>query len=235
MSMSSDQKRIIQDIVGVFETGKAGGGDYSAVTILHDGAGVSYGKHQATDRSDSLDAIVLRYLDLGGMFADELMLYLDRLERDVTAGVDPDDPPDWVIDLMDLLKRAGDEDPLMKQAQDQVFDVKYWQPASDQATAMQLQLPLSWLIVYDSTIQSGVNGVANIRKKFSAMPPSKDGDERTWATAYLNARKTWLLSSSKEAVRKSVYRVNSMLELTNDGNWELEVPLTLLAPKVTVE
>lgn len=231
--ISLEHKRVIQSILSVFETGKVDG-DYGAAIVLQDGAGISYGKHQSTDRSDSLDAIVYRYADLGGRYSGDLARYLPQLEEDATALVDPENLPVWVRELMGLLTEAGRSDVLMQKAQDQIFDELYWSPAVDQAMAMKLVLPLSWLVVYDSTIHSGVHGVATIRRRFPQVPPSRGGDEKEWVKAYLNARRSWLAGSSKAAVQATVYRIDSMLQLVQENNWDLQTPLTLRKPHVTV-
>ena len=57
MPITVEDARRIKSIVSVFETGKAEG-DPAAVVVLPDGAGISYGLHQATDRAGSLDEIV---------------------------------------------------------------------------------------------------------------------------------------------------------------------------------
>src|SRR5438093_13015784 len=52
-------------IVHIFETSRPFG-DYAAVAVLNDGAGVSYGIDQFTHRSGSLLAVVEAYLANGG-------------------------------------------------------------------------------------------------------------------------------------------------------------------------
>ena len=52
-------------IVNIFETGKPYG-EFGAVAVLNDGAGISYGISQFTHRSGSLAAVVERYLELDG-------------------------------------------------------------------------------------------------------------------------------------------------------------------------
>jgi len=168
----------IKAILSVFEAGTAVA-DYSAIAILKDGAGVSYGKHQATDGGGSLDAIVQVYVDSCGPLAGPLAPYLPRLARNETAGVDPDHLPQWVDDLVDLLRHAG-RDTVMQRAQDQVFDDRYWEPAVEQVLEMGLVDPLSWAVVYDTCIHSGPSGVWNIRKRFPGAPPSGGGCERAW-------------------------------------------------------
>jgi chitosanase len=228
--ISADAERIIKMIINTFETGRPEG-DYGAAALLHDNAGISYGRPQATDRGGNLDAIVYRYLDLGGgEYGDKLRPYLDRLETDDTARVDPDRPPQWVKDLMKLLSAAG-EDPVMRQAQDQVFDEAYWVPAAQQAQAMGLELPLSWAVVYDSTIHSGPNDVPRIRRLFPEVPPSRGGDEKAWTRAYIAARYAWLASHPRHAVRLTVYRMRSLQALADADHWRLEPPVRLLKPR----
>lgn len=224
MPITDTQKKAAQEIIAVFETGKTTSiASYSTCTILKDGAGISYGKHQSTDRSDSLDQIVLRYLDLKGQYADELKGYVSLLSSDATSKVDPSNPPANVRALMDLLKKAG-QDPIMQKAQDQIFDEGYWNPAVSQVEAMGLVLPLSYAIVYDTCIHSGPGGVAKIRKQFNEVPPARGGDEKTWARAYVNARRNWLLSISNSLVQKTVYRMDAFVQLMKEDNWDLHTP-----------
>jgi chitosanase len=225
------KKPVIQSILSVFETGKPEG-DYGAVAVLHDGAGISYGLHQVTDRAgQGLDEVVRRYIVAdGARYADELAPYLPRLERDDTAAVDPDNLPAWVVDLMDLLSDAGRQDPVMQRVQDGVFDERYWQPAVDQCVEMQLELPLSWAVVYDSCIHSGPSGVGRIRRRFPEGPPSKGGDEQAWVVAYLAARYEWLSTHQNAAVRRSAQRILQLQGLVEAGNWQLDTPFTFGRP-----
>lgn len=228
-----EQKSIetIKKIIEVFETGKVSS-NYGVITILEDGAGISYGKSQATDKADTLDAIVFRYIDKQGMFANSLSKYVDELNADLTTTVDPKNPPAWVKDLMSILKTAGEKDPLMKAAQDEIFDQHYWKPAYDQGIAMRLVYPLSYAIVYDTCIHSGPGGVVKIRKLFPEYPPSNNGDEKIWAKAYVNARRKWLSSYPNAAVQKTVYRMDTFLSLIAQDNWKLDKSFKVLGQKI---
>lgn len=231
--LPKEKKRIIEDVVGLFETGKVGG-DYTTAVYLPDGAGITYGKHQAIDRSGSLDAIVQRYILKGGDMADDLRPYESVLEENGTVGFKPDALPDHVSKLMALLEQAG-SDPLMQQAQDEIFDEWYWNPAAEKAVAMQLVLPLSWLVVYDTSIHSGPAGVDRMRNKFPESPPSKGGDEKAWATAFIKARRHWLATHSKTVLHATVYRQDAMLKLIADGNWDLITPFQIPKPRATIK
>jgi len=230
--LPSDKKRIIEDVIGIFETGKRGG-DYSTTVYLADGAGITYGKHQAIDKSGSLDAIVKRYIKLGSRGAGKLKPYLEMLEANGTVGFDPMNLPDNIKELMRILNAAGD-DLIMQQAQDEVFDEWYWEPMAIQCREMQLTLPLSWLVVYDSSIHSGPKGISYIRKMFTEMPPSGGGDEKLWVKAYIKARRNWLATHKKTILHATVYRMDSILQLIEEDNWELTIPFTLFRPRVTL-
>ena len=233
MSMPNKRgKRIAQQILSVFETGTPEG-DYGAVAVLQDGAGISYGLHQATDRADNLDEIVRRYIEREGTYADALREYVPRLERDESASVDPAELSAWVLDLMDTLQRAGREDPIMKATQDEVFDERYWQPAADQAEGMGLVHALSWAVIYDSCIHSGPGNVAKIRGMFSEVPPSKGGDEKLWTAAYVRARWSWLSLYPNDRVRMTRARPEAFQRLIDADNWGLKLPITMLG--VTID
>jgi chitosanase len=234
--MPNDRKRpIIDAIVATFETGDPYGG-YDTVTVLNDGAGISYGKHQATDHADNLDRMCFRYVDRGGVFAAELEPYLPRLGRDETAQFGSDNYPEWVANLMDTLARAGREDPLMQRIQDEVFNEQYWLPAVRAAEDMQLVKPLTWALLYDTCIQSGDWLITSLRKKFPEVPPSRGGEEKAWSRAFAEARRDWLRSfvgktdGHTRAVRGSAVRMDALIALMDEGNWRLKTPFNIGHP-----
>lgn len=221
------QMRVIEAVVGLFETGRADGGDPSAVAVLADGAGISYGIHQATDASGSLDAVLLEYVDRGGALADRIRPYLPRLADDVSAA---QPTAGWVRDLSLILREAGD-DPVMDLTQRTVFRRLYWTPMQEQALAMGLRLGLSWLALYDTAVQSGPGAIARMRMRFREVPPQRGGDERAWTKAYLAARLRWIgefIGHSWEhtvLVRRTSYRAQALLDLVAAGAWDLPTPL----------
>ena len=204
-------------ITSVFETGKASG-DYSMVAVLKDGAGISYGKHQATDRSGTLDKIVHQYVHRGGSLAGMLAPYIVRLT---------DSPPTLHKDdeFMQLLANLG-KDPVMQKVQDDVFARDYWRPALKTGEVCELELPLSYAVLYDICIQSGPGRIKKLRKQFKEVPPSKGGDEESWVRALNNARWSWLRGHSNPVVRTTVYRPKSFFEImTSEAGWNLQLPL----------
>lgn len=236
-ALSLEEKRKAQDIVGVFETGKAGGGDPSTVTILPDGAGITYGKHQATDHRNTLDSIVLEYIGQGGVHAECLRGYLPYLARNSSVSEDPRHPSEEARGLMAVLAEAG-KDIAMRRAQDAVFDRLYWDPMVALAKSLRLVEPLTYAVLYDTTVHSGLGGIDTIRVRFREVPPSRGGEEHAWTRAYVEARRAWLAGfvgkspAHTGAVRATVYRMDTFRELLRNENWGLNKPIRILSVDV---
>jgi chitosanase len=183
-----------------------------------------------------------RYVDRNGLYADELEPYLPKLTKDETVKFNSKNYPLWVEDMMTILAKAGRDDPIMHQVQDEVFNEKYWNPAHQHCIDMQLKTPLSWCLVYDTCIHSGPGKVTELRKLFPESPPSRGGEEKAWSRAFANARHKWLATyvGSTEAhsrvVRGSARRVTKLIDLMGQDNWRLEMPFTIGEPyNVTIE
>lgn len=226
ITYSKSQKHVIDCVLSIFETGRVPtAASYSTCSILADGAGISYGKHQCTDKAGSLDLVVKKYIELGGAHAAALQGYLPYLAANTSSTEPPKGPyKAETTALINLLKTAG-ADPVMHRAQDEVFDSVYFAPAVNHANSAGVTKALSLLVIYDTCIHSGPGGVTMIRNKFAAKSPANGGSEEEWVKAYLNARRAWLAASSNALVQKTVYRMDSLMELVNAGNWDLKTPL----------
>lgn len=220
--MSAALWLIAAQVVSTFETGHAHG-DPGAVALLPDGAGVSYGLHQATDGSDTLEAVLLEYDELGGRYVDELAAWWPWLTADGTTLEDPARPTARCRALLATLREAG-ADPRMREAQERVFKRLYWEPTLQQCRELRLCEPLSIVSIYDLAIQSGLGRLARLRLAFPELPPSRGGAERPWTLALLRARAAFLQASSREVVRRSVYRVEALQRLAAEGRWSLTPP-----------
>lgn len=234
IAVTSDQKRAIDSVLSIFETGKLPSPEsYSTCTVLADGAGISYGKHQSTDRAGSLDLVCKRYVELGGARSSELGAYLGYLSSNESSKVNPKGPyPDWLRALMALLRDLGRE-PLMQRCQDEVFDRVYFEPAVKHCQDLGLTKALSLLTIYDTCIHSGPGRVASHRKAIACDPPLTGGDEATWLKAYVAERRAWLLRSSNELVRKTIYRPDAISKLIAAGNWDLKMPFACCGRQVS--
>lgn len=233
MKYTPEQKHAIDCVLSIFETGKIPtAASYSTCTILADGAGISYGKHQCTDKAGSLDFVCKKYIELDGARADDLQKYMGYLVTNESSKVNPKGPyPTWLKELISLLKAVGSE-PIMQQAQDAVFDLNYFMPAVALADDIGLTTALGLLVIYDTCIHSGPGRVASHRAAFPEKSPKNGGDEKAWVKAYINTRRAWLAGSSNALVQRTVYRQDALLDLVKDGNWELTMPFTCRGVKV---
>jgi chitosanase len=232
MKITEEQKKVIDAILCIFETGKLPSTlAYSSCSILSDGAGISYGKHQSTDKGGALDKIVELYIEKGGIHSESLKPFLSALATNETSKVSPTQPPEWAKELILLLKEAG-KDPVMQECQDVIFDSCYWIPALGHVDNIGATSALSHLVVYDTCIHSGPGGVANIRSKFPEPSPKRGGDEKIWVTAYIKARREWLASHKNPLVQKTVYRMDALNEIVKSNNWDLKTPMVVKGVKI---
>ena len=222
-------KATIMSVLSVFETGKAEG-DYSACAVLEDGAGISYGLHQATDGGGSLHAIMSHYVQSGGLYWSRIEADLEWIAAHGSTHEDPKALSPRCVSLMDVLQAAADEDPYMRASQDAVFESRYWAPSVGDSESMGLTTPLGWLVVYDSWVHSG--GTGKIRPMFPELPPSKGGAEALWVSAYVLARWDWLANHPNARVRQSKGRIEAIQQLIDADNWELVTPFKVLGVAV---
>ena len=234
MTLTADQKRVIDSILCIFETGRLPSPSaYATCTILNDGAGISYGKHQSTDKGGTLDLVVQRYIAKNGQNAAALKPFIANLSGNQSAQFPPGTPrPAWLVNLMNLLVASG-ADPLMQKAQDEIFEEQYMNPALGHANAAGVQHPLSVLVIYDTCIQSGPGMVSRMRNLFSEASPANGGDEKAWTKAYIRSRQNWLAAFPNPLVQASVYRTKSMMSLAESDKWSLATPLTVRNIKIT--
>jgi hypothetical protein len=237
VSITSAARTAISEVLALWETGSPTGG-YGTISILSDGAGFSGGVHQATDKAGTLDRIVQTYIDNRGKYAEEFRAFQDELEKNLSAEVDPKNPPPWVVDFMKLWRKAAGEDVWFRRAQDQVFDASYWAPCAQQCEAMRLSLPVSWGVCYDMTIQSGPGAITKMRKLFPEAPPGGGGNEVAWVKAMALARRGWLANfvspyegekgeRHTKLVRSTVYRMDGWLDVINSNNLMLKTPFLI--------
>lgn len=210
------EKAICDAIINVFETGQIKP-KYDAVYVMDDGAGITYGRAGATDRDGNLDRIVDYYISLGGSFSAQLKPYLPLL-------ADPRMPLTKNQSFMALLSTIARKDPKMAAAQDAIFLSKYWTPAMTFAKNNGFLFPLSHCVIFDSYIHSG-SILQSLRERFPEKVPAAKGNEKTWITQYVKARRSWLAGHSKKILHKTVYRMDCFLRLISNNNWNLDLPI----------
>jgi hypothetical protein len=218
MAFTKKEKAAVKALVSCHETGKPVG-NYSALVVLNDGAGITYGCHQATHGSGSLYKIVKMYCDISNSETSKaLEPYLAGLKNAAKRFEYAK-----IAKLKTLLKEAGNEQ-AMRYAQNEVFDVNYFKPALRAVEGSGWVTPLALAVVYDSMIQGGW---LKIRDRVNAR------NEKEWIKQFVAARRKWLASSSKQVVRNSVYRMTTFESLMAKGNWSLNVPFVVHGATVT--
>jgi len=215
MKLTDQQKRICEQVINVFESGSVEG-NYSAISIYADGPHgmkqVTYGRSQTTEYGN-LEELIELYVNSNGLYSAQLQPYLAKLG--VTALTD-----DAVF--KQLLRDAGKKDPLMRKAQDDFFEKRYFQPAMAWADAGGFTLPLSALVIYDSFIHSG--SIPDfLRKRFTAALPAKGGREKEWITQYVDVRQEWLSQHSNKILQKTIYRTQSFKNEIARANWNFTI------------
>lgn len=217
------QKRTIQSIVNVFETGSPAG-DYANITVAAGDPGhLTYGRSQTTLASGNLALLIKAYCDSpGAACAVELRGYLPRLDaRDTTLDADPR--------LRSLLHEAA-ADEVMHRVQDTFFDRDYWDPAIRAAQRLSIETPLGAAVVYDSFIHGAWARLRDATLARLGSPSATAGSpatngERHWVREYITLRRDWLASHTNPLLRLAVYRMDTFLALADAGNWDLVLPL----------
>jgi len=219
ISITPSRKRKIEQVINVFETGSAEG-NYSILARHKDFSDpetktrivqVTFGRSQTTEFGH-LKALLQDYVDSKGTHADQLKPFLSRIGKKPSLATDDT--------FCNSLKSSGKNDPIMRACQDELFDAKYYQPAHAWFSSNGFKLPLSLLVIYDSTIHSG-SMLPFLRKKFSTVIPANGGNEKEWIANYVNARHHWLAHHSDALLRKTVYRTECFKEQIQLNNWDL--------------
>lgn len=222
-SLKSIEIATIDAIVCVFESERPG--DYGAIAAsATDRGGLSYGKHQAALVPGTLFKLVNDYcavVDAG--YAAALRPYLDAMNaRD--RQLDSNGTLHGVL-------RAAAKDPVMQRVQDDFFAREYMGPALAKWAEFGFRLPLSAAVIYDSYIQSGEKGFANLAAKVDATVGKATPEiERGWIEAYVAERRKFLEGSSSKDVRNSVVRMATWEALINSDNWSLALPVRVQRP-----
>ncbi len=213
MSFSKRDTTTAEQIVRIFETGRPEG-NYAAVTVLDDGAGISYGVSQFTHRSGALAAVVEAYIAAGGTVGrDVLKENVELLKRSTPAAIRKAAAN---AALKKSLAAAGLTRE-MRSAQDAVAFERYMRPAIDECARLGFTEPLSLAVVYDSMTHGSWE---KIRDRVGL---GDSNDERKWILAYVRERNAWLRRVARLA--KTAYRTEFFIRQAAIHNWELRRPL----------
>jgi chitosanase len=223
-AITATQAATAKAIVNLFETGEVLG-LYGSVTVLDGDSGhLSFGRSQASLGSGNLALLLQQYCaNHGARFADRLAPFLRRL-------VAHDESLDNDQTVKNLL-RASADDPVMRDTQDAFFDAKYWQPALRAAHELGLRSSLAAAVVYDSFIQGSWTPLRDQTLESAGTPAVKG--EAGWISAYVATRRQWLASSDREVLRSTVYRMDALQRLIDQGFWGLALPLAVRGKEIS--
>jgi chitosanase len=220
--MNVIQNEACRAIVNIFETGRVRG-DYGAVGVLPGDKGhLSYGRSQVCLGGGNLFKLLGLYCAKpGALFAKDIEPLLPRFQSiDVTLDTDES--------VKALLRSAGQEDPVMRGAQDLFFNQHFFAPACNDAAAFGLTLPLGNAVVYDSHVQGGWRILSARIGKVNAR------GEKDWIGQYIQMRREWL-AAGKPPVPATVFRMDSLASLVEAGKWDLALPFRVHGVTVTEE
>lgn len=248
IQLSEHQYKAVMAITSCFE-GDDPVGRYDLIAVLDDGAGISYGKHQATENGGALHRVISRYVELAGRYADDLRPYLDQLYDG------EDNSRKFALTnngaFRQLITDAAQNDILMRQAQDAVFGRDYYLPAIDLCGAWLITLPLGVAMAYEQAIQYGPVAQRALWESWEmgfdpnsyypqdtiidpSLPIEVQNQMRT--IHHINARmREQRASSRKAAVRKTVYRNDTLFGLMQGNNWLLRPPFEVRVSYHTIQ
>lgn len=225
-----DWREVIWSITSVFESGRPAG-NRKAFQNVDDGI-ISFGRHQATLAAGSLGQVLDLFFSLSQSPVSLALQqeFGERIRRrDATLRNDSR--------LKTLLVQSADE-PAMAQAQDDVFEKVYYQPAIDHANRVGVHSPLGLACLYDTKVQGGLEIVSNlVADRLGATIIGQIGingqvDEASWIKTFLEEREARLnrlanIAAAEgrpmqaQALRISVFRVQELRKLAEANNWGL--------------
>lgn len=222
MPLTIVQKQKILRIINVFETGTPEG-KYDNISVYRDGPVVNgqriyqitYGRSQTTEYGN-LRRLLELYIQRGGAFGTAFAPFISRVGKQPSLRDN--------AEFRRLLKDSAQQDAVMRQTQDEFFDIYYYQPALDWFNGQGFAEALSLLVIYDSFIHSGQIRM-DIRQRFAERTPVNGGSERVWIDEYVKARHNWLANHSIVALHATVYRTNCFKTQIRNGNWNLAQPV----------
>ncbi len=223
MTPSPDLLRICARFLNLAENDPRKGIDpadtnYKSIYIYNDGNGkrkqVTLSRGFTQD-GGSLWKVLARYIQKGGAKSQFFAPYQEKMK----------DGELWRDRA--FLKTIGDvsTEPAMREAQDEVFNEVYLNPAIAWAQAKGFERSISYAIAVDSYLHSG-RMTSWLVNSFPEHSPSEGGSEKVWMKAYLDARIDWFRRVSGP-LHTCMFRPAFFLSEIAKGNWDLKCPLSV--------
>jgi len=231
LPVQNDRLTYVQDcLVSIFENSSLTI-QYGFIEDIKDGNGFTAGRSGFTSKTGDMLELLIEYERLAPN--NKLKRYIEPLRRvygtSNTASIAAL-KQDWPL--------AAKGDPLFVVAQDNVNDRLYRKPAQQVGLELGLQLPISYVAIYEAGIQHGYGDnydsitkiIERATKKVGATP--KGGiPELTWLNAFLTEREEDLRRpENKEYVSTflhAVDRVRAIQTILLDRNYDLLRPITV--------
>lgn len=235
MTYSNRDKVIALSICHIFETNKPLG-KADEVAVLPDGAGISYGIPQGTDKSGNLDDILIRYLAKTQENGDEVLYapyfktLLPKLKLKAQRSVNSRAKDS---ELKRILKEAG-KTTEMREAQEENINSRL-SKALRACIGSNFTQTLSLAVVYDSLNHGSWERLRDRIKLRRKDYQSDEAFERVWITEYVKVRDNWLETHSKPILRKTDYRTDFFLYQIKRDNWRLSTPFDVHGTNLTSE
>jgi hypothetical protein len=229
-------RKTIWGITGIFESGSPEGNPAAYQT--YDAGVISYGKHQATLASGTLNRVVQAFLSRSDSPTAQAIKneYAGRIAK-MEASLRNDGR------LKQLLLDAAKE-PAMDLAQDDVFEESFYKPAVVAAREYNVRSPLGLAALYDTNIQGGMHIVLpRVTERLGGKIGEKGISETQWIAAFLDLREERLNrladqyvakgdKATGNALRTSTFRVQEYRKLLQAGNLKLQGTLNVRGRQV---
>lgn len=126
----------------------------------------------------------------------------------------------------------------MSQAQDAVFDSRYYQPAVRIAIQYSVSTPLGLACIYDTMLQGGLMSILEDTQSILGRIGEHGIEEESWLATFLDQREAFLnriannhevqgKHASAQMLRTSIFRVRELRTLLQSGNMGLEGELMI--------
>lgn len=215
MNLIDDRVRTLtRKIINAFEMGRTTV-DYAAIYIMNDGPGgikmltVSWGLTEF----GNLKQFINRYTNAAGKYSVAFLPYLPLIGKSTLSNNTA---------FKNLLKKAANEDQKYRDIMDSMYYELYYTPALKFFNDEGFTLPLSFLVILDSILNSG-SILSSLRSRFPESTPRNGGRERTWIRQYSEVRRDWLANHSKTILHAVAIRPKTYLKEMDRNNWDLKI------------
>ncbi|MCP4356859.1 MAG: cellulase family glycosylhydrolase [Chloroflexi bacterium] len=224
-------------ITSIFESGSPEGNPSAYQT--YDAGVISYGKHQATLASGTLNRVAQAYFqrsqsDTAKALQKEYGARITQMDQSLRNDGR----------IKQLLLQAANE-AAMAEAQDAVFEQSFYQPAIAAAREYNVVSPLGLAALYDTQIQGGLYIIlSRVTERLGGKIGQNNITETAWLATYLDLREDRLNrladqfqakgdNNTANALRVSTYRVQEHRKLLQAGNLTLAGTLNVRGRTVT--